>query len=89
MKGKNTIKRLFKGMYIAQYGEFNNHSVKIFYLKYLNEYRNRKLENFVAKYQFNIDNLNSDGKPTKEDKQVKLLLEVLEEMYASQLGERK
>lgn len=88
MKGKNTIKRLFKGMYIASYG-FICQSKKIFVLRYLNEYRNRKLNGFVARYEFDIEKLNSDGEPTKEDKQVKLLLEVLEEMRLSQLGEDK
>lgn len=88
MKGKNTIKRLFKGMYVSQYGVIDN-SVVIYSLRYLKEYRNRKLESFVARYEFDIKKLNSDGKPTKEDKQIKLLLEVLEEMRNSQMGEDK
>lgn len=73
MKGKNTIKRLFKGMYVSRYHVVDHH-VKIYTLRYINEYRNRKIDGFVAHYAFDIDNLTSD------DKQIMILMEVLEEM---------
>lgn len=86
MKGKTAIKRLFKGMYVSQYWIIDN-SVVIYSLRYLNEYYNRKLESFVARYEFDLVKLNADVKPTKEDKQIKVLLEVLEEMRSSNRGE--
>lgn len=88
MKSKNSIKRLFKGMYVSQYGIIDN-SVVIYSLRYLKEYRNRKLEGFVARYEFDLVKLNADVKPTKEDKQIKVLLEVLEEMRLSNMGDKR
>lgn len=88
MKSKNSIKRLFKGMYVSQYGVIDN-SMAFYSLRYLNEFRNRKLEGFVARYEFDLGKLNADVKPTKEDKQILMLLEVLEEMRSSNMGDKR